>query len=137
MDAELRKQITDFIVEKINPDFIMLFGSQVTGLTHPESDTDLAFYKQGHQLSSYDVFILAGELAGITKTSVDLIDLDIVSTVFKMQIFGYGIPIYISNQFEFDEYQMNVMSMYHSLNVERREILQAITERGSVYDNQK
>jgi len=137
MDIELRKKITDFIVEKIDPDFIMLFGSQVTGETHAKSDIDLAFYKREHQLSPYDIFILAVELADITKTSVDLIDLNTASTVFKMQIFGYGEPLYITNQFEFDEYQMTAMSMYHNLDVERREILQAIIERGSVYGNKK
>ena len=46
MNTELKNRITDFIVEKIDPDFIVLFGSQITGKTHLKSDTDLEFYKR-------------------------------------------------------------------------------------------
>ena len=133
MDAELRKKITDFIVEKIDPDFIMLFGSQATGETHPESDTDLAFYKREHHLSPYDIFMLAGELADITKTSVDLIDLNKASTVFKMQIFGNGEALYVKSNYQLNGYETNVFRMYADLQEKRSEVLQEIHGSGSVY----
>ena len=120
-------------VEKINPDFIVLFGSQVTGVTHAKSDTDLTFYKREHQLSPYDVFILSVELADITKTSVDLIDLNVANTVFKMQIFGYGETIYAKNSYQLNSYETNVFRMYADLEEKRREVLQEIHESGSVY----
>jgi len=133
MKEELKKEITDFIVEKVNPDFIMLFGSQATGQTHLKSDTDLAFYKREHELSPYDIFTLAGELANITKTSVDLIDLNKASTVFKMQIFNYGIPLYFKDDYQLNSYETNVFRMYVDLEEKRREVLQEIHESGSVY----
>jgi len=129
------EQIKSVLVKKLEPSFIILFGSQATGATHSESDVDLAFYKPECDMSVYDVFSLASELASLVKADVDLINLSEASTVFKAQIFATGKPLYIANQFEFDKYQMNVMSMYANLNVERREILKSIIERGRIYDN--
>lgn len=135
MNAGLRKQITDFIVEKVDPDFIVLFGSQVTGITHPGSDVDIAFYKPQHELSAFEILGLATELANIIKIKVDLVDLDNASTVFKAQVFSTGEPLHIASQFDFDEYQMIALSMYYNFDVERREILKSIIESGSVYDD--
>ena len=125
--------VKNFLIKKINPDFVMLFGSYATGWTHASSDVDLAFYKESHQLSAYDVFILAGELASMLKIDVDLIDLSEASTVFKAQIFSTGKPIYVYSQFIFDQFRMHTMSMYANLELERRDILKSIVERGSVY----
>ena len=133
MNEEMVAAIKDFLIDRIDPDFIMLFGSQVTGNVHPNSDVDLAFYRENHGLSAYDIFILAGELSEITKISVDLIDLNEASTVFKAQIFSTGIPIYTLNQVRLDHFRMNAMSMYANLDVERREILKSIVESGTIY----
>lgn len=137
MDQKKVELIKNFIIEKIDPSFIILFGSQATELVHPESDVDIAFYKPNHQLTAYEVFAIAQKLAGLIKMEVDLVDIDEASTVFKAQIVSTGIPIYISNQYELDKYRMTTMSMYANLNVERKEILKSIIERGSVYDYKK
>jgi len=124
----------DFLIEKLKPDFLMLFGSYATGHTHPESDLDIAFYKASHQLSAYDVFMLAQELASIIKVDVDLIDLNESSTVFRAQIFSTGRSIYVASQFVFDQFRMHAMSMYANLDIERKDILKSIIKRGTVYD---
>jgi len=137
VDQKILNLIKKFIIEKIDPSFIVLFGSYAIETTHSESDIDIAFYKPDHEQSVYEVFALARELASLIKIEVDLIDLDKSSTVFKAQIFSTSIPIYISNKAEFDKYRMNVMSMYANLNFERKEILKSIIESGRVYDNKK
>jgi len=137
MNQKKLELIKELITRKIDPSFIVLFGSQATETTHSESDIDIAFYKPSHGLSAYDVFALAQELASLVKIEVDLVDLDKASTVFKAQIFAIGIPIYISNQVEFDNYRMVAMSMYTNLNVERKEIMKSIIESGTVYDYKK
>lgn len=136
MEVNLEKVI-DFMKKKMDPDFLVLFGSQVTQRVHPESDVDLAFYKHGHNLSAYDVFCLAGELAAEIKQPVDLIDLKQASTVFKAQIVGKGKMIYTKDLYLYENYQLTAISMYLNLNIERRGILQAIQERGSVYGNRE
>lgn len=126
-------QIKDFLIDKIDPDFVILFGSQATGQTHPDSDVDIAFFKQGHEFTAYDIFIMAGELASIIKIDIDLIDLSEASTVFKMQIFSNYKNIHVTCQEELDQYTVTSLNMYADLNIERKEILKDIIERGSVY----
>lgn len=43
MDMELDKQKIEELAEKYDLEFVLLFGSQTTGKTHPLSDTDMAF----------------------------------------------------------------------------------------------
>ena len=133
MDEQMILIIKDFLIKKVDPDFIMLFGSYATGDNHPSSDVDLAFYKSDHGLSAYDVFILAGELASLIKIDVDLIDLMNASTVFKMQIFEKGNSIYTKDFYSFNIYEMTVFRMYLDLNEKRNEVLKEIHESGSVY----
>jgi len=137
VNQKLLETIKHFIVDKIDPNFIILFGSQARGRTHRDSDVDIAFYKPSHGLSAFEIFTFAQELARLIKMDVDLIDLNEASTVFKAQIFSTGDAIYISNQGDLERYRMNAMSMYANLNVERKKILKSIVESGKVYDDRK
>jgi len=135
MNEETLLKIKRFLVERLDPDFIVLFGSYATGQEHSKSDVDLAFYNESHEKSSYDVFFLAQELADLIGTDVDLVDLSKASTVFKMQIFAKGWPLYVTDSGQFDRYEMLVYRMYADLNEQRKEVLKEIHESGSVYGN--
>ena len=126
-------QIKVFLIEKLNPDFIVLFGSQATGNSHQGSDVDVAFYKEAHNYSALEIFFIAQELANVLKTDVDLIDLASASTVFKMQIFAKGKKIYARNDYLYSCYEMTVMRMYVDLNEKRVDILNEINTRGNIY----
>jgi predicted nucleotidyltransferase len=85
--------IINFLKEKLAPVFIWLFGSGAKGTLNPESDIDLAFFSDA-RLDSYQIFMIAQELAGLIGREVDLIDLHKASTVMKAQIVGKGRLIY-------------------------------------------
>lgn len=133
MHEKMLITIKKFLIEEIDPEFVMLFGSYATGQTHFKSDVDVAFYKEAHDLSAYEVLMLAQELAGLIKMGVDLVDLRVASTVFKMQIFGKGINIYVKDEHLFNKYEMTVYRMYADLNEKRREVLTEIHESGTIY----
>ena len=133
MEVTFITDITEFLKEKLDPEFIMLFGSQITGDTHDESDIDIAFYVPNLKLCSYELFTLAGKLSELTSKSVDLINLSDASTVFKKQIFLNGKPVYIKNEHLFNAYEINVYKMYLDLNEKRREVLKEIHESGNIY----
>jgi len=134
MKEKIITTVNKFLTEKIDPDFIILFGSYVTGGTHPNSDVDVAFYKQDHGFSAYELFILAGELARLLQIEkVDLIDLNEATTVFKMQIFSKGEAILAKKEHEFKKYEMSVYRLYADLNEKRAEVLTKIHERGRIY----
>ena len=122
------------IIEKIDPDFIVLFGSQATGMTHSNSDIDIAFYKEDSKLSGFETYMMARNLENITGVEkVDLINLKEASTVFKAIIFSSGKILYCKNEYILDNYRMITFSMYARFNEERNVVLNAIYERGYVY----
>lgn len=135
LNQELQEKLIKTIQHKVNPDFIILFGSYAKGTMHEESDIDLAYFSK-QPFSSYERFILANELATVAHREVELVDLMQIDTVFTMQIFEHGIPIYIKDQNEFTRQKMRAYSMYATLSEQRAPIIEAIKERGSVFGHE-
>lgn len=135
LEENLKKQLIEIIQNKINPAFIVLFGSFAKGTNRIDSDIDLAFFSK-EQLSSYERFLLASELAEIAGREVDLVDLKQIDTVFTMQIFSQGIPIYIQDENEFTRQKMRAYSMYATLSEQRAGVIESIKERGSVFGDE-
>lgn len=135
LKENLKKQLIKVIQNKINPAFIILFGSFAKGTNRIDSDIDLAFFSK-EQLSSYERFLLASELAEIAGREVDLVDLKQIDTVFTMQIFSQGIPIYIQDENEFTRQKMRAYSMYATLSEQRAGVIESIKERGSVFGDE-
>lgn len=107
---------------------IYLFGSQVDGTTHSNSDCDLAVLLPFDASSASDPWrwIEATQaIAGrIGCERLDLIDLRKSSTVFSMQIVQSGKRIHCSNVQAADDYEVLVMALYQELQEERREIVE-------------
>ena len=114
LEKNLETQLVEIIQNKLNPAFIILFGSFAKETNRPDSDIDLAYFSN-EQLSSYERFLLIGELAEIAGREVDLVDLKQIDTVFTMQIFSQGTPIYIQDENEFTRQKMRAYSMYATL----------------------
>lgn len=135
LSEELNQQLIDIINQHVHPDFILLFGSFAKGNAREDSDIDLAYFSK-QPLSSYERFNLAGELAAVAKREVDLVDIKRIDTVFTMEIFEQGIPIYIRDENEFTRQKMRAYSMYATLSEQRAPILEAIKRRGSVFGDE-
>lgn len=134
MQKDILKKAQEFIINKINPSFIIVFGSFAQGTTHKESDLDIAFYKKEQNLSSYEVFMIAQELADLLKMEVDLVDLQHASTVFQAQIFSTGKVIFSKDETLRMTMEMTALSMYAKLNEERKEIIENVDEGGTIYE---
>lgn len=67
MKTEFIQLVRGFLVKKVNPSFIIVFGSYAKGTNHPNSDIDLAFFSESTSLSSYELFIVAQELVELLK----------------------------------------------------------------------
>lgn len=132
---DLQQKLIQTIKQHVNPDFIILFGSFAKGTVHDESDLDLAYFSK-QPLSSYERFMLAADLAAIADREVDLVDLKKIDTVFTMQVFEQGVPIYIQDENEYTRQKMRAYSMYATLNEQRAPIIEAIKERGSVFGDE-
>ncbi len=125
--------LIEFVRQAI-PDLIALyrFGSQANGNIRPESDVDLAVLAR-HPIPALRRFELAQELAAQLHRDVDLVDLRIASTVMRMQVISTGECLFKESDRRQDEFEDLVYSTYARLNEERREILNDVRARGSVY----
>ena len=68
---EQLEELKKFLIDRLRPAFILLFGSYAQKAATEESDLDIAFYSET-PLSNYERFLLAGELATIVNVDVDL-----------------------------------------------------------------
>nr|WP_204464421.1 nucleotidyltransferase domain-containing protein [Shouchella xiaoxiensis] len=129
--------IESFLSEKLNPSFIVLFGSMANETSRPDSDIDLAFYpnEKHAATSAYELFLIAQELADHLKREVDLINIRTASTVFQAQIYGTGILLHAQNKAFYQQQRMTALSMYARLNEERKPVLDKIKESGSIYES--
>jgi uncharacterized protein len=122
------------LVKQALPDVlsIYLFGSATTKFARTESDVDLAVLSQ-HKMAPLETWELSQKIAYVIRMDVDLIDLLQASTVLRMQIVGTGKRIYCKDKLACDVFETMVYSSYAFLNEERKEILEDIKQRGSVY----
>jgi predicted nucleotidyltransferase len=121
-------------IKKSIPDLIALyrFGSQAKGTARPDSDVDLAVLSRV-ALSELRRFELAQELSTQLHRDVDLVDLRSASTVMRMQVISTGECLFTVSDRLQGEFEDLVYSTYARLNEERREILNDVRTRGSVY----
>lgn len=132
LKESILQQIIYTINEKLYTDFIILFGSFAKGNIHDESDIDIAYFSN-QKLSSYERFLLAGELAIVSGREVDLIDIKQIDTIFTMQIFSEGNVIFINNENIYTQQQMRAFNMYVELLEQRAPVIEMIKEQGSVF----
>jgi uncharacterized protein len=121
-------------IHKAVPGLIALyrFGSQANGTARPDSDVDLAILSR-EPMPNLRRFELAQELATQLHRDVDLVDLRTASTVMRMQVISTGECLFKTSDQLQGEFEDLAYSTYARLNEERREILNDIRIRGSVY----
>lgn len=111
LPERIKNEIMEMLIAKLNPYFVILYGSLAKGAVHEDSDIDIAYFSD-MRLSAYDRFILANELAGIAGREVDVTDIRDADTVFAMQIFAHGAPLHVRDENEFVRQRMRAYSMY-------------------------
>lgn len=114
--------INGYLLEKVSPYLIMLFGSAVKGPYKETSDIDIAFLSDVTH-NDYDLFMVGQGLADMLGKDVDLIDLQKASTVFQAQIFSTGREIFCKDTNKKRLFQVLTYKKYAKLNEERKPIL--------------
>jgi predicted nucleotidyltransferase len=129
---DIVKQAINSIVEH-TPDIagIYIFGSMGTAFENQNSDLDLAILPIS-PITSVQLWTLSQQIAASINKDVDLINLLEASTVFRFQVISTGRRVYCHDQKICDEFEMTTYSMYLRFNEERKEILDAIKNRGQI-----
>jgi predicted nucleotidyltransferase len=112
---------------------IYLFGSAAEKTRTPESDLDLAILPHERPLDRWALWQTGQKLASLLHLTVDLIDLLRSSAVMRMQVVSKGKLLYQKSETDRECFEDYVYSAYLRLNESRREILQDIKNRGTVY----
>lgn len=129
---EKLKIIKETILEKIDCEAILLFGSYARGTQNKESDIDIAI-KSTKQISKKEIFNLRLELEEMIKNDVDLINLDTINDDFRYEILMNGKILYCKEQLKFELYKLDMCQEYFDLNESRRDIIERIKNGGKIY----
>ena len=121
MESKL-EEIKKIILNKIECEAIILFGSYARGTQNKESDIDIAI-KPKKELSKKEQFYLSQEIADAINTEVDLVNLDDIGDGFRYEILINGRTIYCEDEFKFELYKLDMYREYLELNESRRLII--------------
>lgn len=105
---------------------VYVFGSCADGEETRKRDMDIALLLPYAESSAAGSLALSGVRFDLEKRlgrSVDVVNLQIVSTVFQKEIIASGVRVYCPHEDEGDTFEMLVMSKYAKLNEERADIL--------------
>ena len=127
--------IKKFILENVDCDAIVLFGSYARGTQNAESDIDIAL-KPNTNISKKQIFYLSQDLEEKIKTEVDLINLDDINDSFRYEILINGKTIFCRDELKFELYKLDMYREYLELNESRQIIIDRIKKGDTIYGEQ-
>lgn len=125
----LKKKLLDMI----DCEAIVLFGSYSRGTQNLESDIDIAF-KTNQSISKKDIFYLKQELEDIASKDVDLINLDNIGDAFRYEILINGKTLYCKDELTFELYKLDMYREFLELNESRMSIIERIKKGDTIYE---
>lgn len=132
---EILDRIKKFILDNVDCDAIVLFGSYARGTQNAESDIDIAI-KPNTNISKKQIFYLSQDLEEKIKTEIDLINLDDINDSFRYEILINGKTIYCKDELKFELYKLDMYRQYLELNESRQIIIDRIKKGDSIYGEQ-
>lgn len=112
MDIEKIKPKIGELAEKYGLSLVLLFGSQATGVTHAQSDTDIAYLSE-NPMDIMGESALSVALMEIFKTNfVDIVSLRNASPLLQKEITDSAIVAYESRKSLFNEFVINAIKKY-------------------------
>ena len=129
---EKLEEVRKYLVEKIECEAIVIFGSYARNTQNSESDIDIAI-KSTKKIQPKELFEIKENLENIVKKDVDLIDLDNTQDGIRYEILINGITIYNKDEMQFELYKLDMYREYLELNESRKMIIDNIKNGGNVY----
>ena len=126
------KKIKEIILNKIEVDAIVLFGSYARHRERPDSDIDVAI-KPITNIKENILLELQNTIEDEIDTDLHLINLDMVEEDFRYDILITGETLYARDEIEFWEYKFRAYSDYLELSEDRRIIVDKLKEGGTLY----
>lgn len=116
----MKTRIVDFLVDRLDPHTVYLFGSAAKGPVKPESDIDLAVLCD-RRVDREALFRVQLDLAAILDRDIDLVDLRDADSILQMQVLANGEIIYCRDENKRLAAEAMMMKAYQMLNFNRRD----------------
>ena len=129
---ELQEKIKRIVLEKVDCEAIILFGSYTRNTQNAESDIDIAI-KTKEVITKKDIFYIVQELEEEFKKDIDLIDINSIGDGFRYEILMNGIILYCEDKLKFELYKLDMCKEYLELNESRKLITENIKNGGTIY----
>ena len=128
--AEVARAVEEVFPEALG---VWIYGSFADGGARKDSDIDIAILPERELELDWDYFGRVGELTMRLGRDVDLVDLRKVPPLLRFEVFSAGVRVAARGPVACDFFETSSVSAYQRLNVERRELMDAIAARGTVY----
>jgi len=111
---------------------VYLYGSGARGELRADSDLDFAVIA-ADRLSARNRWDLVLQLGEITQRDVDLVDLRAVGLPLAAQVLETGRLLFVADAVYLARFENVLMSRWCAFNEERRDLVDDIVARGSIY----
>ena len=111
---------------------IYLFGSVLSETFNDESDIDCAIYCKESNFNK-GFFLIKAEIEFVLKRDLDLVNIKTANPDFATEIIANGKLIYAQDQPFKDQFEMQVLSEYLTLEEDRAIVLENIYKTGRVF----
>ena len=128
----MEEKIVKILLNNLDCEAIVLFGSYSRGTQNAESDIDIAI-KIKEKLDKKELYRLSNLLADELNKEFDLINLDEIGDTFRYEILINGKTLYCKDELQFELYKLDMYREFLDLNESRQEIINNIKKGGNVY----
>lgn len=128
----MEEKIVKILLNNLDCEAIVLFGSYSRGTQNAESDIDIAI-KIKEKLDKKELYRLSNLLADELNKEFDLINLDEIGDTFRYEILINGKTLYCKDELRFELYKLDMYREFLDLNESRQEIINNIKKGGNVY----
>lgn len=124
--------IKDIILNNIEVEAVILFGSYARNRERPDSDIDIAI-KPKRDITRPELMRIQDEIEVKIDTDIHLINLNLIEEDFRYDILITGKEIYVEDETRFVEYKLKSFNEYLELNEDRQIIINKLKEGGTLY----
>ena len=128
----MEEKIVKILLDNLECEAIVLFGSYSRGTQNAESDIDIAI-KVKEKLDKKELYRLSNLLADEFNKEVDLINLDEIGDTFRYEILINGKTLYCKEELQFELYKLDMYREFLELNESRQDIINNIKKGGNIY----
>lgn len=129
----LEQQLVSYFSDLDDIEVVYLFGSEASGLIHPESDVDIALLYRIDKIPGTDQLLqIQDDITSLIKKKTDIIVLNNASPIIRMQVLRKGKKLIEHSRSAYITFFVRTVNEYDDLK-RVRSVIEKKIERGRIY----